>query len=170
MWLEAQATISLLMLPVEEALIGAAGIAVKEAAAIPKAERVTSKASILARNVAKGKSYEKKGIEQFISEGETELAEQVTVKAENGIKTRIDLMSLDTEGNLVLTEMKSSATAPLTKNQKQAFPSIEESGGIIVGKGKPGYEGGTKIPPTKVRILRPRKFDDPAEFEVTDRP
>ena len=34
-----------------------------------------------------------------------------------------------------------SETATLTKNQKAAHPSIEQSGGTVVGKGKPGYEG-----------------------------
>ncbi len=32
------------------------------------------------------------------------------------------------------------------------------SGATIVGKGKPGFPGGTKIPPTRIEILRP----DPA--------
>jgi filamentous hemagglutinin len=53
-----------------------------------------------------------------------------------------------------VTEAKASQTAPLTKNQKAAHPSIEKSGGTVVGKGKPGYEGGTKIPRTKVNVVR----------------
>ncbi|WP_080693540.1 hypothetical protein [Pseudomonas chlororaphis] len=39
---------------------------------------------------------------------------------------------------------------------KKAFPEIEKSGGVIVGKGKPGFPGGTIIPPTRVDILQPK--------------
>ena len=52
-------------------------------------------------------------------------------------------------------ECKASDTAPLTKNQKKAFPEISESGATIVGKGKDSFSGGTKIPPTNVIISRP---------------
>lgn len=54
-----------------------------------------------------------------------------------------------------LIEAKASKTAPLTKNQKKAFPEIEKSGAVVVGKnGLPNYPPGTKIPPQKVRIIR----------------
>ncbi len=33
-------------------------------------------------------------------------------------------------------------------------PEIEQSGATVVGKGKAPYTGGTKIPPTKVEIIR----------------
>ena len=47
-------------------------------------------------------------------------------------------------------------TAPLTNNQKIAFPEIFESGAIVVGKGKGIFTGGYSIPPgTKVKIIRP---------------
>lgn len=53
-------------------------------------------------------------------------------------------------------ECKASDTAPLTKAQKKAIPEIIESGGVVVGKGKPGVPGGTIIPPgTQVIIKRP---------------
>jgi len=55
-----------------------------------------------------------------------------------------------------LYEVKSSQTAQLTKNQKKAFPQIEKSGGTVVGQGKPGFPGGTRIPPSKVKIIRPK--------------
>ena len=35
------------------------------------------------------------------------------------------------------------------------FRQIEESGAVVVGKGKPGFPGGTEIPPTKVDVVRP---------------
>jgi hypothetical protein len=42
----------------------------------------------------------------------------------------------------------------LTNNQKLAHPEIEKTGATVVGKGKEPYTGGTKIPPTKVNIVR----------------
>ena len=42
-----------------------------------------------------------------------------------------------------------------TKNQNLAFPEMQETGGVVVGKGKLGFPGGTQIPPTKVNIVRP---------------
>ena len=69
----------------------------------------------------------------------------------------MDIMAKDNEGNIRCIECKSSKTAPLTKNQSKAFPEIEQSGGTIVGKGKPGFEGGTRIPPTKIEIFRPKE-------------
>ena len=53
-----------------------------------------------------------------------------------------------------MNEFKSSATAPLTKNQTIVFPEIFESGGTVVGKGI--FTGGYKIPAgTEVKIIRP---------------
>lgn len=66
------------------------------------------------------------------------------------------MLGRDADGKLSCFECKSSDTAPLTRNQKIAFPEIEESGATIVGKGKPGFPGGTEIPPTKVEIFRPK--------------
>lgn len=39
--------------------------------------------------------------------------------------------------------------------EEQRYPDLERNGGVIVGEGKPGFEGGTKLPPTKVEIVRP---------------
>jgi hypothetical protein len=51
-------------------------------------------------------------------------------------------------------ECKASETAPLTPNQAAAFPEIESRGATIVGAGKPGFPGGTRLPPTRVEIIR----------------
>jgi hypothetical protein len=59
--------------------------------------------------------------------------------------------------NTGVTEAKSSATAPLTPNQAKAFPEIEKTGATVKGAGKPGFPGGTQIPPTKVDIVRPNQ-------------
>ena len=53
----------------------------------------------------------------------------------------------------------SSKTAPLTRNQAEAFPVIEESGATVVSKEKIGFLKGTEIPPTRVDIIRPNKVN-----------
>jgi hypothetical protein len=108
----------------------------------------------LEENKAKGAAYEEKVYADFADEM-NESAQQVTVKTKKGTKTRLDMIGRNSEGNIVCVECKASETAPLTRNQKQGFPEIEENGAVIVGKGKPSFPGGTEIPPTRVEILRP---------------
>lgn len=83
-------------------------------------------------------------------------ASQVTIEVKDGTKTRMDFVSIE-DGNIKLTEAKSSATAPLTPNQKTAHPQIEQYGGTIKGNNgnNIGLPSGTEIPPTKVDIVRP---------------
>lgn len=113
----------------------------------------------LNKNKAAGKAFEAKALEQIKTE-QSDVVEQVTIKTKSGVKTRVDIIGKDDKGDIACTECKASPTATLTPNQKRAFPEIEESGGEIVGKGKPGFPGGTEIPPTKVNILRGEKKDD----------
>ncbi len=109
----------------------------------------------LQRNVANGKAFEQAVVTDLRAAGNTNVVEQVTIKAGNGVSTRLDAVSRNANGTIVLTEAKSSATAPLTGNQKLAHPSIAQSGGVVVGQGKPGFPGGTVIPPTPVNVVRP---------------
>ena len=108
----------------------------------------------LKKNKIAGELFENKVLSS-LEKTQSGVVKQVTVKTQNGTRTRIDLMGRNANGKIICTECKSSATAPLTVNQKIAFPEIQRSGGIIVGKGKPGFPGGTVIPPTKVDIIRP---------------
>ena len=119
------------------------------------AANAAKKVEQVAKNNAKGAAFEK----QIYQENPKNLvtqAQQVTIKTDSNIKTRVDIIGKNKNGDIVCIECKSSQTAQLTKNQKKAFPEIEKSGGTIVGKGKPGFEGGTKIPPTKVEVVRPK--------------
>ncbi|HWR33874.1 MAG TPA: RHS repeat-associated core domain-containing protein [Chitinophagaceae bacterium] len=109
------------------------------------------------KNAAKGAAFEKVVVNDVVKSGEKNVAEQVTIKANNGVKTKVDVASRTETGTIKLREAKASETAPLTKNQKSAHPSIAQSGGTVVGKGKPGFPGGTPIPPTKVEVVRPKK-------------
>lgn len=105
-------------------------------------------------NKAAGDAFEQQVMSQ-LQQVQSGVVQQVTVKTQNGVRTRIDLMGRDAKGNIICTECKASATAPLTRNQAAAFPEIEQSGAMVVGKGKPGFQGGTQIPPTKINIIRP---------------
>jgi hypothetical protein len=116
--------------------------------------------STIAQNAAKGKDFERVVVSDLAKEGHTNIVEQVTIKAGNGVNTRVDAVSTNTSGRIALTEAKSSSTAPLTGNQKVAFPSIAQSGGVVIGNGKPGYPGGTIIPPTQINIVRPPMVDN----------
>jgi hypothetical protein len=112
--------------------------------------------STIGNNAAKGAQFEETVGVQLSQEGHSGLGAQVTIKADNGVRTRLDFISNDKNGNVALTEAKSSSTARLTKNQKLAYPSIAENGGVVMGQGKPGFPGGTRIPPTQVNIIRPK--------------
>ncbi len=88
-------------------------------------------------------------------------ASQVTIEVKDGTKTRMDFVSVE-DGNIKLTEAKSSTTAPLTPNQKTAHPQIEQYGGTIKGNNGSniGLPSGTEIPPTKVDVIRPNNLTD----------
>ena len=115
-----------------------------------------SKAEILARNRANGRAYEQQEFAKFSSQ-HNHAVKQITVKTSSGVRTRVDAIGLDANGKVVIHEYKSSLTAPLTNNQKIAFPEIFESGATVVGRGKGIFSGGYQIPPgTKVKIIRPK--------------
>jgi RHS repeat-associated protein len=115
-----------------------------------------SSAEQLAVNKATGKAFEQMVVDATKAT-DTKVAEQVTLKTESGVKTRMDVVSTKPSGDVRLREAKGSATASLTEKQTAAHPEIEQTGATVVGKGKPDYPGGTKIPPTKVEVVRPDK-------------
>ncbi|NLP65387.1 hemagglutinin repeat-containing protein [Paraburkholderia sacchari] len=105
-------------------------------------------------NRDKGRAFEAETVKTYEQQN-PEVVQEVTVKVADGTKTRLDIVTRDANGNIGCVECKSSDTAPLTPNQTAAFPQIETGGAVVVGKGKPGFPGGTVIPPTKVDIVRP---------------
>ena len=116
-----------------------------------------NKATRVLDNAKKGAEFERK-VGQSLGKNK---ASQVTIKVKDGTKTRMDFVSIE-DGNIKLTEAKSSATAPLTPNQKTAHPQIEQYGGTIKGNNgnNIGLPNGTEIPPTKVDIVRPNNLTD----------
>ncbi|WP_430875385.1 VENN motif pre-toxin domain-containing protein, partial [Gilliamella sp. G0441] len=114
----------------------------------------TNISSQVQQNNQQGKKFEKSYYDEY-KRDKVESAREVTIKTENGTKVRLDMIGKDKNGNITCIECKSSDKAPLTPNQKVGFPDLEKNGGTIIGDGKPGFEGGTKIPPTKVEVVRP---------------
>jgi RHS repeat-associated protein len=132
-----------------------------EGAIVKASEKVIATSGVKAaekqvvKNAANGAAFEKVVVKDVIKKGEKDISQQITVKANNGVKTKVDVASRTEGGTIKLREAKASETATLTKNQKSAHPSIQQDGGTVVGKGKPGFPGGTQIPPTKVEVVRP---------------
>jgi len=117
-------------------------------------EAIADAASRMGANAEKGAAFEKKVVEAT-KVTDISVQEQVTLKTESGVRTRMDVVSTQPSGQIRLQEAKSSARAPLTDAQRAAHPEIEKSGATVVGKGKLGFPGGTQIPPTKVEVVRP---------------
>ena len=110
-------------------------------------------------NAEQGKQFEKTEYEKLLVE-EPDTVGQVTIKVnKTGERVRVDFVSGNVENgtaiNPKLTEVKSSSTATFTKNQQTGYPSLAKNGGVVVGKGKGNFFGGTQIPPTEVNVIRP---------------
>ena len=132
------------------------------ASALNRLSNATKGKSTIKENAEKGKKWEKEVTKQLKEEGHENVGEQITVSPNDGKggttpNVRLDNMSKK-DGKIKLTDAKSSKTAGNTKNQKVGYPAIEAHGGTVVGnKGAAhGYPAGTKIPPTKVDIIRPK--------------
>ncbi|WP_242320196.1 WXG100 family type VII secretion target [Bacillus cereus group sp. BfR-BA-01349] len=127
----------------------------KVANAIDAAAQLEKKREILAKNTKAGDVFEKE-MEAIIRKEkvQSELNNQVTIMTKSGVRTRLDIAGKDIDGKIDLIELKSSPTAPLTKNQKKAFPEIEESGAVVRSRSKPPFEYLEEIPPTKVKVIR----------------
>jgi len=131
----------------------------KESLPADKAKAKIKRQQQLKANAQQGAAFEPKAKQQF-AKGKSNVREQVTIKSnESGTKTRVDAIGVDeATGQPALGEFKSSETADLTKNQAKAHPEIARSGGVVVGAGKPGFPGGTEIPPTATTVLRPKNI------------
>ncbi|MCR6465301.1 WXG100 family type VII secretion target [Bacillus paranthracis] len=125
----------------------------EEAKALLKAKRQKQ----IKINQKVGDDFEKEQMASLKSESPAEKSyvKQVTLQSKSGVNTRIDIGIKDLEnGKVDLIELKSSLTAPLTKNQKLAFPEIEKYGATVRSKNKEPFEFLEEIPPTKVKVIR----------------
>ena len=87
-----------------------------------------------------------------------DVGRQLTVETPTSSRTRVDFVTRTREtGEINCIECKGSDTARVSPKQREAHADIQRCGATIVGRGKPGFPGGMKIPPTSVEIRRPRK-------------
>ncbi len=108
-------------------------------------------------NKAAGDAWEVHVTNNMLPENQISVQPQITIKSNgpSGLNARADAVGRDrTTGEIAISEMKASGTAPLTPNQRVVYPELETHGGTVVGKGKAPYVGGTKIPLTRVTIIR----------------
>ncbi|MGA2492026.1 MAG: hypothetical protein ABSF67_03645 [Roseiarcus sp.] len=139
---------------------GAEAVSASASAALQTLTLSDRRAIQLAANKLAGKAFDNQVGDRLEALG-VETADETTVQTMSGAKTRLDHLFRDPTNNAIrCIESKSSETAPLTPKQEVAFPEIESSGATIVGAGKPGFPGGTVIPPTKVEVIRPSNLDD----------
>ena len=137
-----------------ELRIGAATVEVLDFKTAIAAEGGLTAAERLAANRAAGAAFEQ-AVGANLEQSGLNIGQQITIETQSGVRTRLDFLTEDPlTGQIGCIECKASPTAPLTPNQTLAFPEIGQSGGTIVGAGKPGFPGGTQIPPTAVQILR----------------
>lgn len=108
-------------------------------------------------NKAASDAFEADVIANVLPKTQVNIQPQITIKSSgpSGLKVRLDALGEDmTSGATRLSDMKASSTAPFTPNQTVVYPELELYGGIVVGKGKAPYVGGTNIPPTAVDVIR----------------
>lgn len=110
-------------------------------------------------NKAAGDAFEADVIANVLPKTQVNIRPQITIKSNgpSGLRVRLDALGDDVAtGTTRLSDMKASGTAPFTPNQTVVYPELELYGGVVVGKGKAPYTGGTKIPPTAVDVIRKR--------------
>jgi hypothetical protein len=108
-------------------------------------------------NKAAGDAWEAEVLENVLPQTQVNIQPQITVRSNgpSGLRVRLDAVGESIEsGQAAMSDMKASATAPLTRNQKIVYPELEVYGGTVVGKGKFPYVGGTQLPPGAVDIIR----------------
>ncbi len=135
----------------------AKGLRAAVAIALPQgttAKGSLTAAELLAANRAAGAAMERT-VGAGLEAGNIENGAQVTLETKNALRTRMDFVTRDPQtGAIGCIECKASQTAPITPNQRLVHSEIARSGATIVGAGKPGFPGGTKIPPTEVQVIR----------------
>ena len=110
------------------------------------------KAKILEENKNTGEKAESDRYNAVKKEDPT-AQKQISMRAYNDDGTLSDKrVRLDILGKDGGNEVKGSETASFTPGQKTEYPKLIKNGGVIVGKGKPGYEGGKSYGPGELQI------------------
>jgi RHS repeat-associated protein len=129
-------------------------------AEIASVETNAVRARTMRANATQGAAFEQRGLAALAQEGQVGVVPRVTVRTQSGVRVQLDAAARDGQtGVIKLTEFKSSETAPFTPNQATGYPEIAKTGGVVVGQGKPGFPGGTSIPRTEVKVVRPKDLE-----------
>jgi hypothetical protein len=148
-------------LPLAGTFLKSASVVTKAASATAQVGNLSKLAAQFGANKLNGAAFELFMARRLATSGIPQ-GPQVTVRtSQTGIRGRPDFLTRDACGTIGVIECKSSATARLTARQKKFYDALGKEGGVVVGKGKPGFEGGTQIPPPKVQIIRPTELDLP---------
>lgn len=94
---------------------------------------------------------------RFFEKSAAQVTMDVDVPGMGSVRIRMDHVGETRSGRMVMFESKASKTAPLTNNQKLAFPQIAISGAWIAGKKSEQLGNVKRVPPGRVRVLRPRE-------------
>lgn len=115
------------------------------------------KAKILEENKNTGEKAESNRYKAVKKEDPT-AQKQISMRAYNDDGSLSDKrIRLDILGKNGGNEVKGSETATFTPGQKTEYPKLIKNGGVIVGKGKPGYPGGKSYGPgdLQINVTRP---------------
>lgn len=117
------------------------------------------RAELLEKNKLQGKAFAEEKFAEFKEMYPNALSE-VTIELDDGTRIRVDAIAVDKDGNVVIQEYKSSATAGFTANQKHAYTKdqgVLKIGGTIVGaKGTGTFGEGVRIEAGDVvKVIRP---------------
>ena len=125
---------------------------------------IINAADELAANRAAGAAFEQ-AVGASLEQSGLTVGQQITVGTENGVRTRLDFLTLDPlTGQIGCIECKASQTAPLTPNQSLAFPQIGQSGGKILGAGSL-----VSLVALKFHLRMYRSFEVPKEYSHVNR-
>ena len=121
---------------------------------VAKAGNAMTHAEQIASNRATGREYADEQFAKF-AKANNNAAQEITLQTPSGVRTRVDQIGINSKGEVIIHEIKSSPTAPLTSNQSAAFPEIFEKGAMVKGLGKGIFTEGFQIPAgTEVKIIR----------------
>ena len=106
--------------------------------------------------VLKGQAGENQFEQDLVDNGGAVIGRQVTVRADDGSRTRVDFYVQLPDGSKALIEVKTGPTAGLNPNQANTLPQIAAGGGVALGgnAAEAGLTPGEAIPPgTKVYVV-----------------
>jgi hypothetical protein len=119
-------------------------------------DKAKARAAQLARNKAAGAKWEDDLDDEYCQQP-LPYARQITLVTASGRIYRVDFLFWNpATGEYSGKEAKASDNATFSGSQREATEEIARTGARIAGVGKPGFPGGTYLPPFKIEIVRPQ--------------